>query len=145
MKKRVQFYGWLAAAISVCSLPAQAADGPQMAERHRALFQSYCVKCHNAEKQEGKFRVDNLAYTLSDLPTAERWQKVLNALNAGEMPPADEKQPQKQEKADFLDDLSNVMVAQEPQRSTRPDHDAAVESARVSQHAPRAVRSGSER
>ena len=53
----------------------------------------YCLKCHNAETQEGKFRVDDLPLVIADLETAERWQKVLNALNSGEMPPADEKQP----------------------------------------------------
>jgi len=39
-----------------------------------------------------------------DLATAERWQKVLNALNSGEMPPADERQPPSAARyADLLD------------------------------------------
>jgi hypothetical protein len=42
--------------------------------------------------------------------TAERWQKVLNAMNSGEMPPEEEKQPDRQRKADFLEELSQVMV-----------------------------------
>ena len=41
----------------------------------------------------------------------ERWQKVLNQMNSGEMPPDDEKQPDGAAKANFLDDLANVMVA----------------------------------
>ena len=40
----------------------------------------------------------------------ELWQKVLNALNAGEMPPEDSEQPGNTEKADFLDDLAEVHV-----------------------------------
>ena len=36
---------------------------------------------------------------------------MLNALNAGEMPPEDSKQPGNTEKADFLDDLARTMVA----------------------------------
>ncbi|MBI4626571.1 MAG: DUF1592 domain-containing protein [Verrucomicrobia bacterium] len=82
-----------------------------MPERHRAFLEQNCLGCHGPEKQKGKFRVDELPLTISDLPTAERWQKVLNALNAGEMPPEDEAQPAPELKADFLEDLSHVMVA----------------------------------
>jgi len=82
-----------------------------MNERHRALLTTYCLKCHGPEKQEGKFRVDDLPFAIRDLETAERWQKILNALNSGEMPPDDEPKPANKAKADFLDDLANVMVA----------------------------------
>jgi len=82
-----------------------------MKERHRALLKENCRSCHGEEKQKGKFRVDDLPFSITDLATAERWQKVLNQMNSGEMPPEDEKQPAKAAKTDFLDDLSNVMVA----------------------------------
>ena len=82
-----------------------------MNEKHRALFKEFCVKCHGPEKQKGKFRVDELPFSITTLETAERWQKVLNALNSGDMPPDDEKQPASAAKTDFLDDLSNAMVA----------------------------------
>ena len=82
-----------------------------MHERHRALLKQNCEACHGAEKQKGKFRVDDLSLAVTDLQTAERWQKILDAINSGEMPPAEEKQPGKHEKADFLDDLAQVMVA----------------------------------
>ena len=80
-------------------------------EKHRALFNEHCVSCHGEKKQKGKFRVDDLPFTISDIETAERWQKVLNQMNSGEMPPEDEKQPANAAKADFLDDLANAMVA----------------------------------
>ena len=81
-------------------------------ERHRALLKENCEACHGSEKQKGKFRVDDLSLALNDLQTAERWQKILDAINSGEMPPPEEKKlPGKQEKADFLDDLAHVMVA----------------------------------
>ncbi len=87
-----------------------AAD-PAMPDKHRALFKEHCVSCHGPEKQKGKFRVDDLPLTITNVETAEKWQKVLNAMNSGDMPPEDEKQPSKEAKADFLDDLANVMVA----------------------------------
>jgi mono/diheme cytochrome c family protein len=82
-----------------------------MDQKHRALFHDYCISCHGPEKQKGKFRVDQLDYSITNLETAEKWQKVLNELNAGEMPPEDEKQPPNTMKADFLEELSHVMVA----------------------------------
>jgi hypothetical protein len=94
-----------------CGAFAEEAPRAVMPAPHQTLLKDYCVKCHGAEKQKGKFRVDDLPLTITDLPTAERWQKVLNQMNSGDMPPDDEKQPGKKEKVEFLDDLSNVMVA----------------------------------
>ena len=84
---------------------------PAMPDKHRALFQEHCVNCHGPKTQKGKFRVDDLPMSISNVETAERWQKVLNAMNSGDMPPEDETQPTSAAKADFLDDLANVMVA----------------------------------
>lgn len=79
-------------------------------EKHQALLHEHCVSCHGPEKQKGKFRVDDLPLTITDNRNAERWQKVLNALNSGEMPPEEEKQPVANAKADFLEDLARAMV-----------------------------------
>jgi cytochrome c553 len=89
---------------------AEEATRAVMQEKHRALFKEHCISCHGAEKQKGKVRVDDLPFTISNIETAERWQKVLNQMNSGEMPPEDEKQVPNAAKTDFLDDLSNVMV-----------------------------------
>ncbi len=100
--------------LSIASLSASAEGikpGTVMHERHRALLKENCEGCHGSEKQKGKFRVDDLSMAVSDVQTAERWQKILDALNSGEMPPEKEKQPGKREKADFLDDLAHVIVA----------------------------------
>jgi len=82
-----------------------------MPERQRAFLEQNCLGCHGPEKQKGRFRIDELSFTIADLATAERWQHVLNAVNAGEMPPEDEPQPLPALKADFLDDLAHLMVA----------------------------------
>ena len=81
-----------------------------MDEAQRTFFKSYCLDCHGAEKPKADVRLDDLSFTISDIPTAERWQKVLNALNAGDMPPEDKKQPQAAEKSKFLQHLSSTMV-----------------------------------
>jgi mono/diheme cytochrome c family protein len=104
---------WSAAAAVLFLPPASANDAPRavMPASHRLLLEQHCFGCHNAEAQEGSVRLDDLPLAITDVQTAERWQKVLNVLNAGEMPPQAEPQPVADAKADFLDALSNVMVA----------------------------------
>ena len=59
----------------------------------KSFFESYCYRCHDAKKQKGKFRLDNLSRDFGDEFVAEHWTEVLLRINAGEMPPEDEKQP----------------------------------------------------
>jgi hypothetical protein len=93
--------------------PAQATpqNAPGLDPKHRGLLETHCQSCHGPDKQKGKFRVDDLPGPITTVEQAEKWQKILNALNAGEMPPEDEKQPDNRAKADFLEDLAHVMVA----------------------------------
>ncbi len=94
------------------ALPLGAAVPPaEVPAKHRALLEKHCLYCHGPEKQKGKFRLDDLSHTIADVETAEKWQKVLNAMNAGEMPPEEEEQPDNTAKTDLLDDLANTMVA----------------------------------
>jgi uncharacterized membrane protein len=82
-----------------------------MPEKHMAVFEKYCLDCHDAETEKGKLNMEALSFEISkDIPTAETWQKILNALNSGEMPPEDKKQVSDEEKTALLDDLSNQMV-----------------------------------
>ncbi|HRH99161.1 MAG TPA: hypothetical protein PLB55_24680, partial [Prosthecobacter sp.] len=100
----------LTALLIFTSTAAAAKEAAAMSERHRALFKETCLSCHGPEKQKGKFRVDDLPLSITNVEIAEKWQKVLNAMNSGDMPPEDEKQPSNEAKTDFLDDLANVMV-----------------------------------
>ena len=91
---------------------ASGADSTQarMDEKHRAVFQNYCLKCHDEKTQKGKVRLDDIPLEISDILTAERWQKVLNQINSGEMPPEEAKPLPDAVKASFLEALSKQMV-----------------------------------
>ncbi|MDH4452350.1 MAG: DUF1592 domain-containing protein [Verrucomicrobiota bacterium] len=78
--------------------------------KHRTFFKDNCLSCHNTEKQKGKVRLDDIAFSVDSVEKADLWQKVLNSINSGEMPPEDEKQPDAAVKTDFLDDLSRMLV-----------------------------------
>lgn len=93
------------------ALAAEEAPPVVMPSQHQALLKEHCGRCHGGEKPEGSFRVDDLPFTITTLESAERWQKVLNQMNSGSMPPEDEEQIDGVAKTNFLDDLAHVMVA----------------------------------
>jgi hypothetical protein len=79
--------------------------------KHATVLKKYCFDCHNSSTQEGSVDLESLPFEVStDIETAERWAKVLNAINSGEMPPADSTPIDDQAKLEFLDALSNQMV-----------------------------------
>jgi hypothetical protein len=94
----------------LASLAFGAAPEARIDEKHRAFLKEYCVECHNEDKQKGKIRLDDIALKLDTVQLADRWQKILNQVNSGEMPPEDAKQPDPKAKADFLEMLSGTLV-----------------------------------
>ena len=88
------------------------ADEPEarMPKKHFALFEAYCLGCHDTETQKGGLDLETLSFQITSIDQADLWQNVLNAMNSGEMPPKNKRQPKNAEKADFLDDLAQTMV-----------------------------------
>ena len=83
---------------------------PQLPEKYFTFFENYCLDCHDADTKKGKVNLEEISFQVTTIEGAELWQKVLNSMNSGEMPPEDKKQPEQHEKADFLDALAQTMV-----------------------------------
>ncbi|MEM1293964.1 MAG: DUF1592 domain-containing protein [Verrucomicrobiota bacterium] len=118
MKPRFPFLAVLAAGLVVvcpdCGVAdeAEAALAAVMPERHFAVLDNYCLDCHDSATEKGEVNLEELSFDLAtDLKTAETWQKVLDSLNTGEMPPENKKQMTDEDKTSFLDSLSNSIVA----------------------------------
>lgn len=89
------------------------ADTPRaaMPQKHAEVFRKYCLDCHDSDTQEGSVDLEAISFEISkDIPTAERWAKILNAINSGEMPPRDAEPISDEDKTAFLKDLSVQMV-----------------------------------
>ena len=82
----------------------------ELPKKHFDLIESYCLDCHDGETQKGKVNLEALSFKVDTLEQAGLWQKVLDVMNSGEMPPENKRQPKNEEKADFLDDLAQTMV-----------------------------------
>ena len=98
-----------------CALQASANESLDvravMPEQHRKVLKKYCFDCHDSDAEEGGVNLETIPMLVSkDIETAEKWQKILNAINTGEMPPEDSESMSDHDKTVFLDDLSNQMV-----------------------------------
>ena len=98
---------WL---VPLDGLRAEELAAATMPEKHFAVFEKYCLECHDALTEKGEVNLEDLSFSLTDdIETAELWNKVLDAMNSGE-PPEDEPRVSDEEKTAFLRDLSEQMV-----------------------------------
>lgn len=87
----------VAAALSALGKLASAAEPAGFDQQVQPFFKTYCARCHDAQKQEGMFRLDTLPREFTQEATAQRWSEVVFRLNSGEMPPKKEPQPKPEE------------------------------------------------
>lgn len=101
-------------------LPALAADPPAGFDQAvQPFFQTYCLRCHDAKKQEGEFRLDTLPREFTEELAAQRWAEVVFRMNSGEMPPKKEPQPKPQELGAAVDWLATRIKEGEAARMAR--------------------------
>jgi len=108
MKRMLAAVGLCFAAVVSSSF----AEAPRarLDETQRVFLREHCIECHGEKKQKGKVRLDTISFALDSVAQADLWQKVLNSVNAGDMPPEDAKQPGADAKTDFLEALSQTLV-----------------------------------
>lgn len=61
------------------------------------FFKTHCVQCHGPKKSKGKLTLHSLNGDLSLGQQLEKWESILEMLDSGEMPPAQQPQPTKAE------------------------------------------------
>jgi len=82
----ISFRGIWGAALIALGLSASAA-----AEFPDAFFANYCYECHDDLTAEGEIRLDNAADRAWSSPDSlDFFERILNVLESGEMPPRDE-------------------------------------------------------
>jgi hypothetical protein len=116
-------FGFLViAAASASPLSAHAAAPaahPVWERQVEPFFRTYCLRCHDAKKQEGMFRLDTLTHDFTDQSVAERWGEVVFRINNGEMPPKDEPQPKPDELGAAVETISTRLREGEAARMAR--------------------------
>ena len=80
--------------------------------RVKDFLEKHCSDCHDADTQKGKFRVDNLRLELATADAAKDWGRVLNRLDAGEMPPPKRDRPPQADLAAVLAWTKTALAAE---------------------------------
>ena len=83
------------------------------------FLRQHCIKCHGEKKQKGELRLDTLSRDFTQPGVAGRWHDVIEKVNAGEMPPDDEKQPQAADAARFVEALNGFIKDGEAARMAK--------------------------
>jgi len=94
----ITIFGLLGANSLLFAAPAPAEAAPKPDANHfRPFFDQHCVKCHSGDKPKGDWRIDELTMDFGNQASRDRWQSVLEKLEAGEMPPKTKPRPPEQE------------------------------------------------
>lgn len=98
-----------AAALSAALLSAlsvRAADIPSDDKDVAAFLEATCVRCHDGKRTEGEFRIDTLA---GDPARIADFERVLDRLAIGDMPPLDEPQPSEESRRRMIGAINGLL------------------------------------
>ena len=79
-----------------------AAGLPEFPKDVSPFLNTYCVSCHGPTKSKGKITLHDINGDLAAGRDLVRWEKVLQELRSGEMPPEDKEQPKDATRQAFI-------------------------------------------
>lgn len=79
------------------------------------LMTTYCIECHNENKQKGDLRLDVLSWDMKNVEHVKNWRTALEEVTEGNMPPEDEKQPTEHERKSIIDWITNSLEGINPE------------------------------
>jgi hypothetical protein len=81
-----------------------------LSHSQRAFLQQHCQACHQGSEAEGGWDLDSLSGDLSQPKVVERWVRIFDRVQSGEMPPADSHELSPAERQRFLDHTSQALI-----------------------------------
>lgn len=91
----------LTLAATLSCLPQSAVAEP-VSKKAETFLESYCLDCHDADTEKGEINLEFSNIDWSDKDTLFHWERVLNALESGEMPPKKKRQPKINERKEMI-------------------------------------------
>ena len=77
----------------------------------RGFFEQHCVKCHSGDKPKGDLVLDDLKADFADSAGRERWERILEQIENGAMPPKAKPRPLVQEQRAVCDWIITQVTA----------------------------------
>lgn len=115
-----------AAVLIASALPAQSPEPTTLAGDVQPFFAAHCVRCHGVDRQKADIRLDALRSGPRAGERFELWERILDVLQSGEMPPEDEPQPD-----DALRERVAAWVATELDAAPRAEEQAPATTRRL--------------
>src|SRR5438045_3423849 len=83
---------------------------PTFAAAVSPVLKTYCFKCHGTDKDETELKLDHLGRDFHDGKTLATWERVMEQLEIGEMPPADQTQPAARQREQMIEWIADNLV-----------------------------------
>ena len=83
------------------------------------FLEKHCTACHGTTKHKADLTLHQYRDDLSLLKNRKKWKRILDAVQAGDMPPDDEPQPSDAERRAFLESARAVFTTYD--RTAKPD------------------------
>ena len=119
---------WAAFALSQTSSQGAGPAPTDVAEFRDSIepfLESYCIRCHEGENAKAGFRLDEIDPAITAGQDVERWEKALEMISIGDMPPPEKKQPERairhQVEAWILAELRKIGRGPDDSRLGRPE------------------------
>ncbi|NOS71244.1 MAG: DUF1592 domain-containing protein [Verrucomicrobia bacterium] len=97
--------------VSIAGVVAQTSSttSAQYDQNIRPLINEFCLKCHSTEKHKGDLDLERFTSSSEVLKHAKVWERVIEQLNLGEMPPQEKPQPTPEQRRQLLDWVNRAL------------------------------------
>lgn len=86
----------------------------------KPLVGNYCLKCHSSEKHKGEIDLEQFVSATNVFQHPKSWEKVLEQLTSGDMPPREKPQPTPEERRRLLAGVNVLLDAAAQARAGDP-------------------------
>ncbi len=116
---RVSLAVLLGSCLATAAPGADAPPADRLAAPLRSFIDGHCVACHDGESKKGGLDLDSLAFEPGEARNFSTWAKVLERVDAGEMPPRKRPRPGPNEAESFSRSLASALAAPGRERVAR--------------------------
>ncbi|HBN74339.1 MAG TPA: hypothetical protein DD473_00670, partial [Planctomycetaceae bacterium] len=74
-------------ALIVVCIKSRSATAAEFPATLKPLIENHCLDCHNSYTAEGELDLESLTFDLEDRSARNRWVRIFDRVDAGEMPP----------------------------------------------------------
>lgn len=104
--------------LSALTIHGIAAD--KIPEPIQKIISNNCLECHDADSEKGDVNLDSTTIDWNNIQDMAIWQRALDAIDGGLMPPPDKEQPTKENRDAVLAYLDEKLIEHTPIGGTLP-------------------------